>query len=73
MGTRGEDAENLKNKDIGRKLQEKSKPAPSRESEGAAHGRTPTPISYQDLSREKSAGILHKRPQICTKLRREFH
>jgi hypothetical protein len=60
-------------KGIGTKMEKKSKPAPSRESEGAAPGRAPTPISFQDLPREKSAGILHKRPQICTKLRTEFH
>ena len=36
MGIRGGSAENLKKKGIGTKTEEKSKPAPSRESEGAA-------------------------------------
>lgn len=71
MGIRGGSAENLKKKGIGTKTEEKSKPAPSKESEGAAPSKAPIPISHQDLSRE-TAGILHKRPQICTKLRTEF-
>ncbi len=71
MGIRAADAENLKKQGIGTKMEEKSKPAPSSESQGRQD--THTPIWYQDLSREKSAGILHKCPQICTKLRTEFH
>src|SRR6266403_2016234 len=44
-------------------MEEESKPAPSRESQGAAPGRTPTPISYQDLSRES-------RREFCTTVHR---
>jgi len=64
--------ENLKKKGVGTKMKEKSKPAPSREFEGAARSEAPIPIAHQDLAREKSAGILHKRPQICTTVRAEF-
>src|SRR5437667_2092997 len=39
MGIRAADAENLKKQGIGTKMEEKSKPAPSSESQGAAPGR----------------------------------
>ena len=71
-GIQAGDAENLKKKGIGTKMEEESKPAPSRESQGAAPGRAPAPISFQDLSREKPAGILHNCPQICTTVHAEF-
>ena len=72
MKIRGEGAENLKKKGVATKMKEKSKPAPSREFERATPSKAPIPISHQDLSREKPAGILHKRPQICTTVGTEF-
>jgi hypothetical protein len=72
MGIRAGDAENLKKKGIGTKMEEKSKPVPSQSIPGCGARQGTHTHFVQDLSRETPAGILHKCPQICTTVHAEF-
>ena len=64
MGIRAADAENLKKQGIGTKMEEKSKPTPSSESQGAAPGRTPTQQFRIRICRARS------RREFCTSVHR---